>query len=538
MQRIGRRTFVGGLLAGGAALVAARSARAADARIDVLVGEPFGTVAPEIYSHFVEHLGGVVYDGVWVGEGSKVPNTGGIRSALVEHMRRIKPGVIRWPGGCFADSYDWHDGVGPRAERPRRTDFWISNETKDTDAPQVYETNQFGTNEFMRFCKLAGAGAYLAANVRSLPAKAFYEWVEYCNAPAGMTTLSNLRAAGGEREPFGVRYWGVGNESWGCGGNMTPEEYADEFRKFVAWVPSYGVKLAFIPSGPNGGDWRWTRGFFSRLAERGDRNFGSVYGLALHYYCGSTGKRNSTEYTTDEWYELLGKADRMESLINGHWEVMGEFDPQRRVKLIVDEWGAWHARAADMPPTYLWAYPGTLRDALVSGLTLDTFNRHADKVAMANVAQLVNTIHSLFLAYEDRFVATPNFHVFEMYAAHQGGQAVRALFSAPKLTYTADGKPATLWGLQGSASLHDKQLVLTVVNPHHAEAREAEVAVRGASVRSGQSRTLTSNDIRAHNTFAQPNALVPADAPLAASGPVITYRFPPASVTRLLLTLA
>jgi alpha-N-arabinofuranosidase len=228
----------------------------------------------------------------------------------------------------------------------------------------------------------------------------------------------------------------------------------------------------------------------------------------------------------------------MESLINGHWEVMGEYDPQRRVKLIVDEWGAWHARAADMPPTYLWAYPGTLRDALVSGITLDTFNRHADKVAMANVAQLVNTIHSLFLAYEDRFVATPNFHVFEMYAAHQGGQAVRALFSAPKVTYTVDGKPATLWGLQGSASLHDKQLVLTVVNPHHAEAREAEIAVRGASVRSGQSRTLTSADVHAHNTFAQPNALVPADAPLAASGPVITYRFPPASVTRLLLTLA
>src|ERR671927_372337 len=192
----------------------------------------------------------------------------------------------------------------------------------------------------MRFCLMIGAQPYLAANLRSLPAKDFYQWVEYCNSPAGSTTLADLRAAGGDREPFGVRYWGVGNESWGCGGEMTPEEDAHEVRKFVAWGPSYRVELAFIPSGPNGGDWRWTRGFFSRLAERGDRNFSGVYGLALHYYCGSTGKRNSVEYTTDEWYELLGKADHMESLINGHWEVLGEFDSARRVKLIVDEWGA------------------------------------------------------------------------------------------------------------------------------------------------------------------------------------------------------
>ncbi|HKC64042.1 MAG TPA: alpha-L-arabinofuranosidase C-terminal domain-containing protein, partial [Pyrinomonadaceae bacterium] len=484
------------------------------------------------------HLGGVIYDGVWVGEKSKIPNTGGVRSALVEAMRKIKPGVIRWPGGCFADSYDWRDGIGPRGARPRRTDFWINDKTMGSDSPQVYEPNHFGTNEFLRFSKSIGAQPYLAANVRSLPAKDFYEWVEYCNAPANMTTLSKMRAESGDREPFNVRYWGVGNESWGCGGQMTPEEYADQFRRYIAWVPRYGVKLAFIGSGPNSGDWKWTRGFFSRLAEKGEGSFNSLYGWALHYYCGSTGKKVSTEYTVDEWYELIGKADRMESLITGHWAIMGEIDVRRRTKLIVDEWGAWHDRAKDMPETYLWAYPGALRDALVSGLTLDTFNRHADKVAMANVAQLVNTIHSLFLAYEDKFTQTPNYHVFEMYAAHQGGQSVRTLFSAPNVTYNVGGKPATLWGLQGSASLNGKQLVLTVVNPHHEQARETEIAVRGATVRIGNVRTLSSTDIHAHNSFANPHALEPKDAELNAAGQTIVFQFPPASVTRLLLTLA
>jgi alpha-N-arabinofuranosidase len=243
-------------------------------------------------------------------------------------------------------------------------------------------------------------------------------------------------------------------------------------------------------------------------------------------------------FTNDEWYELLGNADRMESLIVGHWGVMGEIDREHRVKLIVDEWGAWHARWDKMPEEYLWAYPGTLRDALVAGLTLDTFNRHADKVAMANVAQLINTIHSLFLAYEDRFIVTPNFHVFEMYAAHQGAQAVRTLFSAPSITYTRAGRPAQLWGLSGSASLRDKRLTLTVVNPHVSEPRETEVVVRNAEIRSCRARILTANDIHAHNTFDDPRRVEPRDEDVSLSGKTLVYRFAPASVTRLQLDLA
>jgi alpha-N-arabinofuranosidase len=539
MRNINRREFIGGALAGSAALLTPRSARAADARVEILVGEQLGTVAPEIYSHFIEHLGGVVYDGVWVGEGSKIPNVGGVRSALVEHLRRIKPAVVRWPGGCFADQYNWRDGTGPRRDRPRRTNFWVSDLTKDSDSPQVYEPNHFGTNEFMRFCRLTGAEPYLAANLRSLPAKDFYEWVEYCNAPAGLTTNSRLRAAAGDTAPFNVRYWGVGNESWACGGNFSPEDYAAEFRKFVAWVPRYGLKLNFVAAGPDAGDWDWTRGFFTKLADKGERMFGSLYGWALHYYAGIDAPRKaSTDYDEAGWYELLAKADRMESLITEHWAIMGGVDTKHRVKLVVDEWGAWHGRAKEMPATYLWAYPGTLRDALISGLTLDTFNRHADKVAMANVAQTVNTIHSLFLAHEEKFVATPNFHVFEMYAAHGGVKSLRTLFTAPDITASVNGRPAKLWGLQGSATLHDQQLILTVVNPHHERPLEAEVSLRGASVTACRSRVLTSNDIRAHNTFANPRALVPTDGEVKAGGPTFVYRFAPASVTRLQMSLA
>jgi alpha-N-arabinofuranosidase len=543
----GRREFLGSALAFGAtAMLAPRGFQGADSRIEILINEPIGTVSPDLYSHFLEHLGGVIYDGVWVGEKSKVPNINGIRRELVEHMRRLKTGVIRWPGGCFADQYNWRDGIGPRDKRPQRVNFWADTNYKATDAykqlkdgPQKYEPNWFGTNEFMQFCRLVNAKPYLAANVRSLNVRDFLEWLEYCNAPAGLTTLSDQRAAAGDKDPFNVSYWGVGNESWGCGGDLTPEEYATEFRKFTAWLPTYGTKLQLIGSGPNGADLGWTRRFFTKLTEKGPRMLDRMYGWALHYYCGTTGKSNALEYTEDEWYDLISRADRMESLITQHWTVMGESDPQRRVKLIVDEWGAWHLQDAEMPPGYLYAYPGTLRDALISGLNLDTFQRHADKVAMANPAQLINTIHSLFLAYEDRFLATPNFHVFEMYQAHAGAQAVRAEFVAPRVSFTRAGKPADFWGLSGSASLKGKQLTLTAVNPDARNGREAEINVRGARITTAAARVLSDPDIHAHNSFASPHALEPKDQrPNLSDSGALVYRFAPASVTRLQLTLA
>ncbi|HEX8139115.1 MAG TPA: alpha-L-arabinofuranosidase C-terminal domain-containing protein [Pyrinomonadaceae bacterium] len=555
MGSIGRREFVAGSLLGSAALLTAnllpragRAAAATDTRVEVLIEEPIGTISPHIYGHFTEHLGGVVYDGIWVGEGSKVPNIRGIRAALVEGMQRIKAPVIRWPGGCFADSYNWRDGIGPRDKRPRRTNFWVDAPEWPkgvTDGPWKYDTNHFGTNEFARFCKLTGAEPYFAANLRSLPAKETYEWVEYCNAPAGSTSLADLRAAGGEREPFRVRFWGIGNESWGCGGNLTPEEYAMEFKRFTAWLPRYGVELALIGSGPNGADYEWTRRFFAKLAEKG---LGSLWGWGMHNYSwnlsrGQTtdwfqGKGDGLRFDTEEWYELFRQGDTMEPLIRRHWETMGEIDRRHRVKLIVDEWGAWYKPGTEAHPTHLLGQASTLRDALLAGLSLDTFNRHADKVIMANVAQLINCLHALFIAHEEKFVLTPTFHVFEMYVPHQGAQGLRTIFSAPAITYTRLGKAASFWGLQGSASLRERELVITAVNPHVSEAREAEIVVHGASVRGGRARVITSGDIHAHNSFEEPRALEPKDAEVSVQGRGAVFRFPPASVARLQLTLA
>ena len=328
----------------------------------------------------------------------------------------------------------------------------------------------------------------------------------------------------------------MGNESWGCGGNFTPEEYATEFRRFTAWVPNYGERLAFIGSGPNSGELEWTHRFFSKLVERDRGQLRHLYGWAMHYYCGTAGKGDAIDFTERDWYELLGKALQMEPLIQQQWAAMGEVDRQHHVKLIVDEWGAWHHAGTEVHPAYLFGQTSTMRDALVAALTLDIFNRHADKVAMANVAQLINNLHSLFLAREDHFVVTPNFHVFEAYVAHAGGQSVRTVFGAPTLHNPA-GYQGNLPGLAGSASLHDRQLVLTIVNPHPTQAQEAEIVLRGASIRAGKLRILANDDIHAHNSFDHPDRVQPRDREVKVSGPSLTAAIAPASVNRFTLEL-
>lgn len=553
---IGRRKFLRNSLAGAGVLFLSRGtpfagtsdSGGADSRIEILLGEPLGTISPDIYGHFTEHLGGVIYDGIWVGPNSKVPNIDGIRTELVEHMRKIKAPVVRYPGGCFADSYDWRDGVGPADKRPHRSNFWGDIESPASPASHKYEPNQFGTNEFVHFCKLIGSQPYLAANVRSLPAEEFYQWVEYCNAPAGSTTLAETRAAAGYSDPYHVRFWGVGNESWGCGGNFTAQEYAVEFRKFTTWVPRFGENLAFIASGPNDDNWDWTRGFLEEIVRKGPGQLRSIYGLALHYYTwnlsrGRTrdwdaGKGDALKFDAVDWYELLREGQVMESLINGHWQVMGEIDREHHVKLVIDEWGPWYRPGSEQTATDILEQTPTLRDAVFSAMTLDIFHQHPEKIAMANCAQLINCLNSLYLAHEDRFCITPVGHVFDMYSAHQGGQSLRTIFSAPTVHYDRDGKPASFWGLKGSASLHDKDLVLTVVNPHVSEAREAEIGILGASIQSGSATVLTHSDIRAHNSLDQKDVVLPQTRELAMKGRNLTYAFAPASVTKLSLRLA
>jgi alpha-N-arabinofuranosidase len=295
-------------------------------------------------------------------------------------------------------------------------------------------------------------------------------------------------------------------------------------------------------------DWAWTHGFFEEIVHKGRGQLREIYGWALHHYAwnlsrGRTrdwvqGKGDALNFDSVDWYELLKEGDRMEGLINGHWQVMGEEDPDHWVKLVVDEWGPWYKPGSEATPGDQLEQMPTLRDAVFSGMTLDTFNRNPEKIAMANCAQLINCLNSLYLAHEDRFVVTPVGHVFAMYAAHQGGQGLRTIFSAPTIDYDRDGKRASFWGLRGSASRHEKELTLTVVNPSVSDARDAEIVIRGATLKSGSATVLANSDIHAHNTFAQKNVLVPETKDVEIKGAPLNYIFPPASVTKLTFTLS
>ncbi len=533
-----RRDFLGGAAGAGAVLLSSRPsfAQSADSTVEVFVDEPMGTISRNIYGHFTEHIGGVIYDGVWVGEDSKIPNVNGIRKALVAALKQIKAPVIRWPGGCFADSYDWKDGVGARAQRPTRTNFWeVDPDAKrlHEQGVQLFDTNAFGTNEFIRFCKLSSAEPYLAANLRSLPALDFDHWVEYCNAPAGSTTLAKLREAAGSREPFNVQYWGVGNESWGCGGNFRPEDYASEFRRFTDWVPTLGQDLSFIAAGPNNNDKDWTNRFFEQIfAGRHAYHNQHFRGWSIHHYS-RLPDGDALTFTPKEWYGLLRSADEMEQIILDTWAVMGEYDRDHRIKLVVDEYGSWHREGTEIDPTHIFGQQITIRDAVLTALTLDCFNRHPEKVSMANCAQLVNNLNALFLAHEDKFWATPNFHVFDMYASHQDAQAVRTTFAAPRIDGSTAGVDRSFWGLKGSASIKAKRLTITAVNPSTESAREAQIAVRGANAASAKATVLSNQDIHAHNTFEQQDAVRPKAATVKNQGGALYFTFPAASVVKL-----
>jgi alpha-N-arabinofuranosidase len=313
-------------------------------------------------------------------------------------------------------------------------------------------------------------------------------------------------------------------------------------------LPQYGRPLALIASGPNSDDWQWTRGFFEEIARKDKGLLGSIFGWALHYYSWNLSRGRSEDweeakgdalkFDPQDWYEVLREGDRLESLIDGHWQVMKEFDPEHEVKLVVDEWGPWYRPGSQLTPGNFLEQTPTIRDAVFSAMTLDIFNRNPEKVTLAAPAQLVNCLNSLYLAHEDQFCVTPVGHVFGMYAAHQAGESVRTMISAPGVHYPRDGKPATFWGLNGSASVHGKDLVLTMVNPHLSEMRETEIAIRGGEVKSAITTVLTGSDMHAHNSFDQRAAVVPRVKDSGFTGSRFTLEVPAASVTNLVLTLS
>ncbi|HEX2972143.1 MAG TPA: alpha-L-arabinofuranosidase C-terminal domain-containing protein [Tepidisphaeraceae bacterium] len=486
--------------------------------IEILLTEPIGTIKRNLYGQFVEHLGNCIYEGLWQNDG--------ICEQLVGLLKRIEPPVIRWPGGCFADDYHWRDGIGAKEARPKRVNINWGN---------VIETNSFGTHEFIRLCRAVGAEPYISGNVGSGTPGEMRDWVEYCNYPGG-STLSDLRAAHGDAAPMKVKYWGVGNEAWGCGGHFTPEDYAGEFRRYATYLRDFGdTPVYLIACGPDGNDLDWTRRFFERLF-RDYRQCGRIHGYSAHYYCGTAG--TATKYTDAEWYELLLKASRVEELIVQQRGLMDVFDPERKIGLILDEWGTWHPPTAGRNPAFLWQQ-NTLRDGLVAAITLDAFNRHADKLYMANIAQMVNVLQALFLVEGGKVVTTPTYHVFELYKNHQGGRSVRVVFGGPEVVFTHEGQMKRLPGLSGSASLKGKTLTLTVVNRRVGEPTPATVNLRGDTGAAIVRETaLSHGDIEAHNTPDEPDKVrLSEPRVLALRGGSFRYTFGAQSVTRLEMAL-
>jgi len=482
------------------------------ARIKCFPNCHLSIIRPELYGHFAEHLGTCIDGGIWVGEASPIPNFGGIRTDVLDALRQLHPPVLRWPGGCYADDYHWEDGIGPRSSRPRRVNTWWG---------QNIESNSFGTHEFIQVCRTLGAEPYIAGNVGTGTPRELRDWVEYCNF-AGDSALARRRSQNGAPAPFGVRYWGIGNEAWGCGGNFSAADYANEYKRFATYVRDFGGTQPFpIACGPDGNNSDWTREFFLKLG-----GFPLIRGYAAHYYCGTAGP-SALDYTLDQWYELLEKSLRIEALIHNQRTIMDQFDPDRRIGLVIDEWGTWHLPTPGRNPAHLWQQ-SSLRDALVAALTLDTFNRNADKLVMANIAQTVNVLQAMILTDGDRMLTTPTYHVFELYRSHQGGGSIRCDFESNPISFAVGEEKRQLPGLAGSASIKAGLLTLSVVNPHGSLPVEASLDLTNTQLTQATAATLTHTDLTAHNAFESPNTLRPQHNSWL---PTDRYVFPPASVT-------
>ncbi|WCJ58944.1 alpha-N-arabinofuranosidase [Fontisphaera persica] len=445
-----------------------------------------------IYGHFAEHLGRCIYEGFWVGENSPIPNTRGIRRDVVEALKKIKVPVLRWPGGCFADEYHWKDGVGPREQRPRMV---------NTHWGKVVENNHFGTHEFMDLCEQLQCEPYICGNVGSGTVLEMQQWVEYLTFD-GESPMADWRRRNGRDKPWGLRYFGVGNENWGCGGNMTPEYYANEYKRYATYVRNFGTNRIFkIACGPNSGDTNWTEVVMREAGRRMD-------GLALHYYCGSGRKsRSATQFAEDDWIWLLRSALRMDQLITAHSAIMDKYDPKKRVALIVDEWGTWHAVEPGTNPGFLYQQ-NTLRDALVAALTFHIFHQHCERVRMANIAQTVNVLQAMVLTDGPRMLLTPTYHIFEMYTVHHDATLLPVELKSATYALGEVSIPA----VSASASRQPGGAIhLSLVNTDPHQSARVLCAITGAEVKEiAQGRVLTAAAITAHNTFDQPEAVKPA----------------------------
>ncbi len=477
---------------------------AAHAKVIINVDIEGPVISRHLYGHFAEHLGRCIYDGFYVGEDSDIPNEGGIRLDVVAALRALNTPNLRWPGGCFADEYHWTDGIGPKAERPSMVNTHWGN---------VEENNHFGTHEFMALCELLGTEPYVNGNVGSGTVKEMSDWVEYLTRD-GDSPMVRLRKQNGRDEPWRVPFWGIGNEAWGCGGNMTAQHYADEARRFATFCRDHGDnKLYRIAAGASNDDYAWTETLMKALNCLGCRNEprGFYQGISFHYYTVPgewSAKGSATDFSVEEYYATIVAAARIDEIIAGHSAVMDCYDPKKQVGLVLDEWGTWWDVEPGTNPGFLFQQ-NTLRDALVASLHFDVFHRHADRLVMANIAQTVNVLQAMVLTEGEHLVLTPTYHVFEMNKGHQDAAALQAHLHSPGSVRTVGDRE--LQTVSVSASRKDGRALISLTNLDAELPIEVELDLRGGQVLGTSARILTADSLTSHNTAAAAPAVAVAD---------------------------
>lgn len=496
------------------------SASVVNAQVHVAVHETAAdqpVIHKEIYGQFAEHLGRCIYDGIWVGPDSDIPNIDGYRKDIVEALQVLKVPVMRWPGGCFADEYHWMDGVGPKENRPRMI---------NSNWGGTVEDNSFGTHEFFNLCELLGCEPYLSGNVGSGSVEELAKWVEYITAKGG--TMAEMRAANGRKEPWKLKYLGVGNESWGCGGNMRPEYYSDLYRRYATYCRDYdGNVLYKVASGASDYDYNWTKVLMDRIGDR-------MHGISLHYYTvkGWIGSKGSaTEFDADSWYDVIAKCVEIEEVIENHKTIMDTYDPEGKVDLLLDEWGTWFDVEPGTNPGHLYQQ-NTMRDAMVAAMSLNIFHRHTDRLTMANIAQIVNVLQSMILTRGGEIVLTPTYHVFRMYNVHQDASFVPTEYDTVGLL-SPSGRIMPDLSVTASKDAEGR-LHVSIANPVHDQAQTVILDFDELKPKNVVSEVLSGPSIQAYNDFGKEPAVAPKPfTDFRKHGKSLTVTVPAASVVCL-----
>ncbi len=473
------------------------------AKLIINENKELSTIEPEIYGHFSEHLGRCIYEGIYVGENSEIPNVNGMRTDVVEALKELKVPMLRWPGGCFADEYHWKDGIGPKETRKKMI---------NTHWGGVVEDNSFGTHEFMELCRQIGCKTYVNGNLGSGTVQEMSEWVEYMTFN-GVSPMADLRKKNGHEQPWKVDFFGVGNENWGCGGNMTPEFYANEYRRYQTYVRNYDTEkpIKKVCCGANVDDYFWTEGVMKTCFSHAEWAHGFMDYLSLHYYVHPEDweiKGSSTDFDGEVWYKTLNKALHMDELITRHGTIMDKYDPEKKVGMCVDEWGAWYTCEPGTNPGFLYQQ-NTVRDALIAGITLNIFNKHSDRVKIAALAQMVNVLQSVLLTEGDKMIKTPTYHVMHMYRHHQGAKLLESSITGIDEIGTDEWKVPKV--TESVSKDKDGIITITLNNLSIESAEDVEVQLANGVYKVVEARIVTNSDMHAHNTFEAPEEVTEKD---------------------------